>query len=138
MAEPARALLPNPSSPLSAPFWAGARERKLVMQRCAGCGELRWPPKPICPTCLRPGSDEDWREIPGGGEIWSFAIYHRAFHPSLEGRTPYNVAYIRLDAGPMFISNVVGTNDLAIGQRVTAHFDDVTHEVTLVRFHLLG
>jgi hypothetical protein len=37
----------------------------------------------------------------------------------------------------MFISNVVGTNDLSIGQRVTAQFDAVTPEVTLVRFDLL-
>jgi uncharacterized OB-fold protein len=138
MAEPVKPLLPNPSSPLAAPFWAGARERKLVMQRCGGCGELRWPPKPICPTCLRRGSDEDWREIEQTGEIWSFAVYHRAFHPSLEGETPYNVVYIRLDAGPMFISNVAGTNDLAIGQRVKARFDDATPEVTLVRFDLVG
>jgi hypothetical protein len=36
----------------------------------------------------------------------------------------------------MFISNVVGTNDLAIGQRVKARYDDVTPEVTLVRFEL--
>jgi uncharacterized OB-fold protein len=79
---------------------------------------------------------EDWREIPPTGEIWSFVVYHRAFHPSLEGKTPYNVAYIRLDAGPMFISNVVGTNDLSIGQRVKAVFDAVTPEVTLVRFEL--
>jgi uncharacterized OB-fold protein len=129
-------LLPNVNSPLAAPFWAGARNRKLVMQRCAGCGTLRWPPKPICPTCQRQGAPEDWQEIPAAGEIWSFVVYHRAFHPSLEGKLPYNVAYIRLDAGPMFISNVVGTNDLAIGQRVKARYDDATPEVTLVRFEL--
>jgi uncharacterized OB-fold protein len=137
MSEPAKPLLPNVKSPLAAPFWEGARNRRLVMQRCGGCGALRWPPKPICPTCLRPGTPEDWQEIPDTGEIWSFAVYHRAFHPSLEDKLPYNVAYIRLDAGPMFISNVVGTNDLTIGQRVKALYDDVTPEVTLVRFELI-
>jgi uncharacterized OB-fold protein len=130
------ALLPNVDSPLAAPFWAAAREGRLVMQRCAGCGELRWPPKPVCPTCQRPGAAEDWREIPGTGEIWSFVVYHRAFDPSVEGKLPYNVAYIRLDAGPMFISNVVGTNDLAIGQRVRARYEAVAPEVALVRFEL--
>jgi uncharacterized OB-fold protein len=130
-------LLPNVDSPLTAPFWAAARERRLAMQRCGGCGDLRWPPKPVCPTCQRPATPEDWQEIPDTGEIWSFVVYHRAFYPSLEDKLPYNVAYIRLDAGPMFISNVVGTNDLAIGQRVKARFEAVTSEVTLVRFELV-
>jgi uncharacterized OB-fold protein len=134
MTEP---LLPNVNSPLAAPFWAAAREGRLAMQRCGGCGDLRWPPKPVCATCQRPATPEDWQEIPDRGEIWSFVVYHRAFHPSLDGKLPYNVAYIRLDAGPMFISNVVGTNDLAIGQRVKARFEAVTSEVTLVRFELV-
>ena len=137
MSRPPQPLLPDTASPLAEPFWRAARERRLVMQRCQGCGELRWPPKALCPECLRPGAPEDWAEIPDTGEIWSFAVYHRAFHPSLEGKLPYNVAYIRLDAGPMFISNVIGTNDLTIGQRVKAHYDDVTPEVTLVKFELV-
>lgn len=134
MSEAVNLLLPNVSSPLAAPFWAAARERRLVMQRCGGCNEISWPPKPVCPNCQRPTTANDWRDIATTGEIWSFVVYHRAFHPSLEGRTPYNVAYIRLDAGPMFISNVVGADGLTIGQRVKARFEDVTPEVTLVRF----
>ena len=136
MSEPVKPLLPDVDSPLAAPFWRGLRERRLVMQRCSGCGALRWPPKPLCPTCQRPAAPENWQEISDAGEIWSFVIYHRAFHPGLEGKTPYNVAYVRLDAGPMVISNVVDTNDLAIGQRVKVHFDDVTPEITLLKFRL--
>lgn len=136
MTEPVKLLLPNVHSSLAAPFWAASRERRLVMQRCGACGAVSWPPKPVCPNCQRAATAEDWREIAHTGEIWSFIVYHRAFHPSLEGKTPYNVAYIRLDAGPMFVSNVVGTNDLAIGQRVKACFEDLTPEVTLVRFEL--
>jgi len=130
-------LLPDVSSPLTAPFWQAARNRRLVMQHCAGCGEIRWPPKPLCPTCLRAGTIEDWKQVADTGTIWSFAVYHRAFHPSLNDKIPYNVAYIKLDAGPMFITNVVRTNDLAIDRRVKAYYDDVTPEVTLVKFQLV-
>jgi uncharacterized OB-fold protein len=138
VSEPPKPLLPDVTSPLTEPFWRAAREHRLVMQRCQGCGELRWPPKPVCPTCLRAGSPADWAEIPDSGEIWSFAVYHRAFHPSFADKLPYNVAYIRLDAGPMFISNVVGTNELTVGQRVKACFEDVAPEVALVKFKLVG
>ena len=130
-------LLPDVSASLTAPFWQAARKRRLVMQRCAGCGELRWPPKPVCPTCLRTAAIEDWQDIAPIGEIWSFIVYHRAFHPSFADKLPYNVAYIKLDAGPMFISNVVDTNELSIGRKVQACFDAVTPEVTLIRFQLL-
>ena len=130
-------LLPNLSAPLTAPFWQATRNRRFVMQHCSGCGALRWPPKPVCPKCLRPGSDADWKEISDTGAIWSFIVYHREFHPSFAGKLPYNVVYIKLDAGPMFISNVIGTNDLSVGQRVKAYFDDVTPEVTLVRFQVI-
>lgn len=127
-------LLPDVSTPLNAPFWSAARQHRFAMPRCAGCGELNWPPKPVCPECLRPLSPEDWTEIPGGGEIWSFVVYHRPFHPNFAQAVPYNVAFIKLDAGPIFVSNVLGSNDLTIGQRVEACFDDVTPEVTLVKF----
>ncbi|HKT73704.1 MAG TPA: OB-fold domain-containing protein [Steroidobacteraceae bacterium] len=137
MTSPVAVLLPDVSAPLTAPFWQAARKRRFIMQRCAGCGELRWPPKPLCPACLRPAALEDWQDIARTGQIWSFCVYHRAFHPSFADRIPYNVAYIKLDAGPMFISNVVDTNELAIGRAVEARFDDVTPDVTLIRFQLL-
>lgn len=31
-------------------FWEGARAGKLLIQRCKGCGELRHPPGPVCPS----------------------------------------------------------------------------------------
>jgi uncharacterized OB-fold protein len=134
MSAPAVPLLPDVTSPVTAPFWEGARAHRLVMQRCPGCAALRWPPKPLCPDCLRPGSPQDWREIADTGAIWSFAIYHRAFHPSLADQIPYNVAYVTLDAGPTVITNIVGADELRIGQRVKAVYEDMSPEVTLVRF----
>ena len=35
-----------------APFFAAAREGRLVVQRCAGCAALRFPPREICSACL--------------------------------------------------------------------------------------
>jgi uncharacterized OB-fold protein len=137
MNEPQRDLLPDLEAPLTAPFWRAARDHKLVMQRCGGCGQIAWPPKPLCSNCWRPMSDDDWTEVADTGEIWSFVVYHRAFHPSFADKLPYNVAYIRLDGGQMFISNVVDTNDLEIGRRVRAQYDAVTPEATLVRFRLM-
>jgi uncharacterized OB-fold protein len=123
---------------LTAPFWRAARERRLLLQRCPECGMLRWPPRPICPTCWRPAEDDDWTEVGQMGEIWSFVVYHKAFDPIFSDKIPYNVTCVKLDAGPIFISNVVDGNDLMIGSRVTAFFDDVSSDLTLVKFQLIG
>lgn len=137
MTEPVPPLLPDVDAPLTAPFWAAARERRFVLQCCNRCDELRWPPRPTCPSCLAPASETRWKEVDGAGSVWSFAVYHRAFHPSFKERLPYNVAYVKLDAGPMFITNISGTNEIAIGQRVKPSFEDVSERVTLVRFRLV-
>ena len=42
--------VPEPDG-LSAPYWAGLREGKLLVQRCKSCGTLRHPPGPVCPSC---------------------------------------------------------------------------------------
>ena len=32
-------------------FWAGTAVGELRVQRCDGCGTLRHPPGPMCPSC---------------------------------------------------------------------------------------
>ena len=128
-------LLPDIEDPRAAPYWAAARERRLVLQRCDGCGSLRWPPRDTCPECLEPGGA--WTEIGTGGTIWSFVVYHQAFHASFAAAAPYNVALVELDAGPTVVTNVEAPiEQLEIGKRVHAVFHDVTDHVTLVRFAL--
>ena len=46
--------LPTPSplpDGLSAPYWEGTRRRKLLIQKCGGCGAWQWGPEWICHRC---------------------------------------------------------------------------------------
>lgn len=126
--------LPDVANAVAAPFWRAAREHRLVVQRCPACEGLQWPPRPLCSSCLAPLADSDWTEVRPTGTVWSFVVYHRAFHPGFADKLPYNVAMVRLDDGPVMITNVAGGNDLEIGERVTARFDEVAPQVSLVRF----
>ena len=36
-------------TPVTRPFWEGARAHKLLIQRCRRCGHVRFPPAPVCP-----------------------------------------------------------------------------------------
>lgn len=63
----------------SAPYWEGARQGKLLLQRCGDCGTLRFFPRYLCTAC---GSDRtDWVEASGRGTVHSFTIVHRAAFP---------------------------------------------------------
>ena len=125
--------LPIPS-PESEPFWAGAREHKLRIQKCDDCGGTWFPPATICAHC---GSrNHDWIDATGRGKIYSFVTYHRIYHKGWEGELPYVVAIIELDEGARLAGNIVGidVNDVVCDMKVRAVFDDVTDEVTIPKF----
>jgi len=44
-------------------FWEGVAQRKLLVQRCAGCRRLQHPPAPMCPSCH--GFAEGVRQVRG-------------------------------------------------------------------------
>ncbi|TMA68262.1 MAG: OB-fold domain-containing protein [Deltaproteobacteria bacterium] len=91
------------------PFWANLCEHKLT--------------------------DYEWKQLSGRGIVYSFVNYHRAWHPSYEGKTPYNVSLVDLDEGPRLISNVIEcpTEQVKIGMPVQVVFED-NEDYTLPKF----
>ena len=107
----------------SRPYWEGARQGRLLLQRCGDCGTLRFFPRYLCTAC---GSDRtEWAEASGRGTVHSFTIVHRAAFPEFQARTPYVVALIDLEEGPRVMTNIVGDDALgvAIGDAVVVEFE---------------
>ena len=121
-------------TPLYEPYHRYARQHELRLQRCQGCGHVRYPFATLCPLCHSEGTE--WARVSGRGAVASFAICHQAFHPWFQDRLPYNVALVELEEGPRLPTNIVGVRneDIRIGMEVEAEFEDVTEEVTLVQF----
>lgn len=116
----------------SAPYWEGARNGKLLLQRCRDCGTLRFFPRYLCTAC---GSDHtEWAEASGRGTVHSFTIVHRAAFPEFQARTPYVVALIDLEEGPRMMTNIVGDDalEVAIGEAVTVAFEERGTEGAMV------
>ena len=108
----------------SAPYWQGAREGKLLLQRCGDCGTLRFFPRYLCPEC---GSEHtEWTEVSGRGTVHSFTIVHRAAFPEFQARAPYAIALIDLAEGPRMMTNIVGEGalDVEIGDAVRVTFEE--------------
>ena len=120
----------------NAPYWQYARRHELRMQQCAGCGHIRFPVSVLCPHCL--SMEFQWTRLSGRGTLYSYVVYHHAYHPSYAADLPYIVAIIQLAEGPRMESNLVECNaaDLRLDMPVEVIFDDVTEEVTLPKFRL--
>jgi uncharacterized protein len=113
--------LPEPTRDAdSAFYWSGLDRREILLQRCAACGNTRFPPMPGCATCGAEAS-EIVRARPSG-TIYSWIVVHRSADPAVRDTLPYSIAAVDLDDGVRVFARIDGAGRPAIGQRVTATF----------------
>ncbi len=107
----------------SAEYWKGAREGKLLFQKCTSCGAVQFPPRYNCASCWE--EDLDWIESAGAGNVESFTVVRRAPVPDFRDKVPYVVASIIVGEGPRMISTIIGDDalDVAIGDAVSVEFE---------------
>ena len=113
-------------------FWDGVASRRLLIQQCAGCGLLRHPPRPMCPTCR----SLQWEAIEssGNGTVYSFVMPH---HPPLPGfDSRYIVAIVQLEEGTRLVTNLVDVEPEAvtIGMPVVVRYDEFDDGLVLPMF----
>jgi len=136
--------MPAPGSePLTAPYWEGTRQRRLMVQHCQGCGQLQWGPEWICHACH--SFDLGWEEVTPRGRIYSWERPHHPVHPALAGHGPYTIVLVELpDAGGIrMVGNLLCAPDalVTIGAEVEAVFephDEAQPPYTLVQWRLIG
>ncbi len=122
--------LPTPT-PLTAPYFDGLRERRLVLPRCPRDGWFFYP-RGRCPHCL--GDDWTWEEGGGRGTVYSFTVDRAGHDPALAGRIPFAIALVDLDEGPRLVGNMVDCDvaDITVGMTVEAAYEDVDGVTLLV------
>lgn len=127
------AIIPGMTG-LTEPYWAAAREGRLVLQECGGCGRVRHPPLPACPDCH--GTDLGWREAAGDGTVYSATIVRHPTHVALADRVPYVIALVELAEGPRLVTGITGCppEDVTAGMPVRVVFRPVNDQVTLPYF----
>lgn len=120
------------------PFWEGCRKHKLRFQWCNACGHARWPPSDLCPECH--SAENSWLVSKGIGKIYTFAVYHVAYHTAFAADLPYTVAVVALDEGPHLLTNIVDcrTDKVKCGMPVGVIWEDVNEEITLPKFRPLS
>jgi len=127
---------PRPDQ-LGKPFWEFASQGLLGLQRCTACGDVHFPPSPVCPQCL--SEAQEWIAASGLGTLFSWCRFHRSYWDSVASLLPYTVAMVRLAEGPVLITRLTGVQDLAglrLGQPVALRFEPTAGDFTLPVFAL--
>ena len=113
-------------------FFDGAKEHKLLIQRCTACGTLRHPPRPACANCR--SFEWDALEASGRGTIYSYTVNHYPQVPAFD--YPLVVALVELEEGTRLVANVadITPETVAIGMPVVATFEAFDDDLTLPVF----
>lgn len=119
---------------VSKPYWDSAKRHELVAQKCVECGNMMFPPTPVCNKCL--SANLEWIKLSGKGKVWSYIVFHHLYYTSFGPDIPYNVTIVETDEGLKFWTNLVDikNDDIKIDMPVEVCFEDVTDEVTLPKF----
>jgi uncharacterized OB-fold protein len=127
--------LPNPQ-PEWDYYWEKAKAHELWIMRCNACNQAYFYPRAICPNCF--SRDTRWIKASGRGTLFAFAIVHRAPTPAFADMTPFVTAFVQLEEGPRFPTNLVEVHadpsTIKIGMPVEVVFDNVTDAITLPKF----
>lgn len=109
-------------------FWDSLRNERLRTTRCQDCGDLTFPPKPVCPNCL--SASLSWRDFSGEGTLYSYTTVW-AGPQIFEEELPYTVCVVDLDEGLRLGSRLILESGVEPepGRRVSpvwVHYSDVT------------
>ena len=109
------------SDPVAA-FRAGCARGEFLVQKCAACNHVQFPPRALCLACGSQGMHT--HAASHTGTIHSFTIVHRAPNEAFRARVPYALALIDLSDGGRAMMNIDAPDldALAIGQSVTIAF----------------
>jgi uncharacterized OB-fold protein len=133
--------IPDPT-PVTAPFFAAAKEGRLILQTCSRDGPFFYP-RGRCPRCW--GADWRWIDASGRGTIYSFTIDRLGHDPAQKALAPFVIAIVTLEEGPRAVAQIVDCpfETVRTGMPVEAVFDlfqpaDDREPVPILRFRPRG
>ncbi|GLY11174.1 Zn-ribbon domain-containing OB-fold protein [Pseudobacillus badius] len=114
----------------NSPYWNGADQHELVLQKCKRCQSYAHPPGPACASC---GNLElEWENLGSEitGKVFSYVVSYRPFLPGFQADLPLIIAQVTLDCAPevKIIGNILkcGPQEVQIGLPVKMIWEDIT------------
>ena len=119
---------------VSRPFWDAAKRHELVMPRCLNCSNMFFYPREQCPNCY--SDNTEWVPVSGKGRVYSYTVVYQPANRAFQEEAPYIFAIVQLNEGPRIPTNLLECeiDGVELEMPVEVVFDDVTDDVTLVKF----
>ena len=115
MSDPSLKYVKRDMGPAAREFYRRLAGGRLATTRCAACGELRFPPRQLCPQC---GTEMEWEELSGRGTVHAFTQQERG----LRFVAPHVIGVVDLEEGIRVFGLLdVPFESLEIGQPVEGH-----------------
>ena len=93
-------------------------DEAIVYQSCNACGNVQYFHRSFCAACGAPDPVET--RASGAGTVYATSLVCRAATPETRAHVPYNILLVDTSEGFRLMAH--GDNDLAIGDKVTARF----------------
>ena len=125
-------VIPTPT-PETKHYWDGAKDGKLILQKCNDCSDNYFPPRPFCPKCGSRSVQEF--QASGKGSLYSYVINHL---PSPGFTPPFAIAVVELEEGPRLMSNIVECEQtpeaLELDMPLEVTFEKLNDDITQPQF----
>jgi uncharacterized OB-fold protein len=103
-------------------FWEGLRAHQVLVQKCANCATVRFPPMPGCPNCGSPAAEQ--LAVGGAGRIYSWIVAHRPVGSLTEDELPATIVTVELEEGCRMLGRLDASVQPAVDLPVVPHFID--------------
>jgi len=135
-------MAPYPVVPVpddwSRPYWEGAKEQKLMIQRCQSCGHYNHPPQFICLGCKERDTTLEFEPVSGKGTVYAWFIHHDTQVGGFEDRAPYLVAAIELEEQPRLLLTTnllnIAFDEVELGMPVEVVWEKANDDITVPQF----
>jgi uncharacterized OB-fold protein len=118
-----RPMRPGPEPDVdSAPFWEALRAHQVLVQKCANCELVRFPPMPGCPNCGSVAAQHV--TVSGAGRVYSWIVAHRPVGSLTEDELPCTIATVELEEGCRMLGRLDASAVPRVDLPVTALFID--------------
>ena len=116
------------------PFFDGARNGMLMVQRCQACESHLAPGTARCTECW--SESLAWVQASGQGTLFSYSIVHHIGHPGFRDEVPYVIAVVELEEGPRLNTNILRGDDteLKVGIPMEVVFEALSEEISIPKF----
>jgi uncharacterized OB-fold protein len=103
-------------------FYKFLGQGKLMAGKCARCGKIHLPPRPLCDNCF--SQEFTWTPVPTKGKLLTYTVIHVA-PQQFQDMAPYAVGIMQFENGAKLPGMIIGVTQeqLRIGMDLTVAFN---------------